>query len=142
MPPDKYIRSWRGLGINIDYMRVLSDQKSPIENLKLLNHLGRPCQHIRRRQTDLLGRLQIDDELELLGCSTDRSVGLMPRYFMCSCDNIHRPRDWRSLRSMACISGFGMVPTFRSIMVCFIVRKIPVTRDGKSSPAPFHPATR
>ena len=58
---------------------------------------------------------------------------------MYSCDNRHRPSDWRSFRSMACMSGFGIVPTFRSIIVCLIVRKIPVTRDGKRSPVPFQP---
>ena len=39
----------------------------------------RPRQHIRRNcQADLLGRLQIDDKLELVGCSTGMSAGLVP----------------------------------------------------------------
>jgi hypothetical protein len=34
--------------------------------LALLNHLIRPCQHVRRyRQADLFGGFQIDDQLEL-----------------------------------------------------------------------------
>ena len=43
----------------------------------LLDHFIRPRQHVRRnRQADLLGRFQIDDELELLGCSTGKISGL------------------------------------------------------------------
>jgi hypothetical protein len=91
----------------------------------LPNHLVRPRQHIRRnRQAELLGGLEIDHQLEL-DRLLDGKIGWLGslRDFMCSCDNIHRPRDWRSFRSMACISGFGMVPTFRSIIVCLIVRE-------------------
>jgi len=41
------------------------------------NHLVRPRQHIgRNRQADLLGRLQIDDELELLGLFHGQVGGL------------------------------------------------------------------
>ena len=43
------------------------------------NHPVRPRQHVRRnRQADLLGGFQIDDELELVGCSTGRSAGFAP----------------------------------------------------------------
>ena len=42
------------------------NRKSAIENLKLLDDLIRPRQHIRRnRQADLLGCFQVDDQLEL-----------------------------------------------------------------------------
>jgi hypothetical protein len=41
---------------------------SPLGFLPSLDHFICPRQHIRRnRQTDLLGRFEIDDELELRG---------------------------------------------------------------------------
>jgi hypothetical protein len=51
-----------------------------IANCQLLsNHLIRSRQHVgRNRQTDLLGRLQIDDELELLSLLRSKSAGLAP----------------------------------------------------------------
>jgi len=50
----------------------------------------------------------------------------------------YKPREWRSSPSIATISGFGIVPSFRSIIVRLIVLNIPVTTEGKSNPASFH----
>jgi hypothetical protein len=56
----------------------LRNRKSAIENLKLLNDSVRPHQHVRRnRQTDLLRRLQIDHELELLRLLTGKSASFV-----------------------------------------------------------------
>jgi pSer/pThr/pTyr-binding forkhead associated (FHA) protein len=41
----------------------------------------------------------------------------------------HRLRDRRSSLSIASISGFSIAPSFRSIIVRLIVRKIPVTKE-------------
>jgi hypothetical protein len=44
-----------------------------------LDYFVRARQDVRRnREADLLGRLQIDHQLELVGCSTGRSAGLAP----------------------------------------------------------------
>src|SRR5438128_11519662 len=44
-----------------------------------LDYLIRSVQHrLRNRQTDLLRRLEIDDELKFFGCSTGRSAGFVP----------------------------------------------------------------
>jgi len=46
---------------------------------RLLDHLIRPRQRVRRnRQADLLGRFQIDDELEPYGLLDGRSAGFAP----------------------------------------------------------------
>src|SRR5215471_7746693 len=75
------------------------NRKSAIANLKLPYHLIRSCQHIgRNRQADLLGGLQIDDELELRRllhgkfcwlCSFENSIhiicGTLPLCHIVSC---------------------------------------------------------
>src|SRR6266508_3384618 len=103
-----------------------------------------PCQHVRWNcEADLSGCFQGESQSEFCRLLYGDSGWLGNlRGLMNSCDNGHRPSDWRSFRSMACMSGFGIVPTFRSIIVCLIVRKIPVTRDGKRSPALFQPASK
>src|SRR5207245_8367 len=45
-------------------------------------------------------------------------------------------------RLTASMSAFGTDPSFRSIIVRLIVRRIPVTSDGKSNPAPLQSAIR
>jgi hypothetical protein len=57
---------------------------------RILDNLVRPEQHGRRnREADLLGRLEIDDQLEFRGASTGRFCGLIPL----RCDRHTKPRD-------------------------------------------------
>ena len=109
----------------------------------LLDQPTRPRQHVGRyRQADLLRRLQIDCQLEFRRLlDGGRKLGNL-QAFMISLTNIHRPKDWRSFTSIASISRFGMAPSFRSTIVRLMVRKIPVTKEGKSNPAPFQSAIR
>ena len=47
--------------------------------LHLLNDLIRPQEHrLRHRQPERFGSLEIDDQLDFVGCSTGRSAGLAP----------------------------------------------------------------
>jgi hypothetical protein len=46
---------------------------------RIFDHLIRLCQRpLRNRQTNLLGGLEVDNELDFIGCSTGRSAGLAP----------------------------------------------------------------
>ena len=104
----------------------------------------RSYQHVRRnREADLLRGFQVDDQLELHRL-LDRKVARLCAFqnFIISLTNVHRPSAWRSFRSMASISGFVMAPSLRPTIVRLMVRKIPVTKEGKSNPAPFQSANR